>query len=154
GVILTEVITDDVLLKAVRRSGVVIEQVPGTVVFGAVVVLHHRFADPAVEIEAAAIQALAGAVAVGAAKLDRHLTGGMGPDADRPALARMAQEAVVGRGTILNPAGVGIFQQDAVAAVLFQVIRIAGIIASHTVGNVDIPVDVGCRRGVVIAGYA
>ena len=122
-----DVEADDVVAELVRRILVGVHQVARAVVVVAVVVLHHGFGHPAVEIEAAAVdRTLARAVSVRLAVLDDDLPRAVGPDPHRPAGMAPVPASVVVRAAALDQRAVDASNQDAVPGMIVVLFRISG----------------------------
>src|SRR5262249_55354265 len=148
-VVLADVEAHDVVGDAERRPGELVHQVPGPVVLRAVVVLQDRLGHPAVEVEPAAVVARAGAVVDRDAALDHEPAGGPGPDADGPAGLPPPQPAVAERGAAVDHAAIDVVQQDAVAAMVVAVVRVAGVVVGDAAGHGHALVGVVPGLGVV-----
>src|SRR5207244_4110416 len=110
-----------------RRAVVLAEQVAAAGIVVGEVVLHHRVGHAAVQIEAAAVQAGA-PVVVRYAVLDGETAAIPAPDADRAVALARHVPAVAARHAVLDDRPVQPADDDAVAAVVGEVLRVAGVV--------------------------
>ena len=120
GVVLADVVSDDVVAVGQRRVGIGVDKDAGAVVVVAVVVLEDALDRAAVEVEAVAVGCVAGAVPerfavldgdAGATRPSRSRTGPPGVWLQRAPFSHAAHRST-------TPA-VGVLDQDSAAGVLF-----------------------------------